>query len=344
MRAYTRILLFNLIISLFLLAPHTVTASEEYPYPLPLGVPEPIVPEYNPVTSGKVALGKKLYFDKRLSANNTISCATCHDPEKGFTDASPVSTGIDGEKGIRSAPTTLNAANYDLQFWDGRAPSLEEQAKAPLINPVEMGMPSHDAVVEKLKGIEEYRQGFEKAFGEEITIDNVARAIASFERTLLSGNSPFDRYMYGGDENALSDRAKKGLEVFRGKGRCITCHEFVGSFALFTDNKFHNLGVGMDRPNPDMGRYDVTKEEKDKGAFKTPTLRDIALTAPYMHDGSEPTLEAVVEFYDRGGKSNPHLSGEIRPLNLTKDEKKALVEFMKSLTSSDLEELIKATK
>ncbi|MFQ5956267.1 MAG: cytochrome-c peroxidase [Candidatus Brocadiales bacterium] len=334
--------LFPYFISLFLLVfTHALTAQE---YPLPLGIPELIIPEDNPITPEKVALGKKLYFDKRLSLDDTISCATCHDPKKGFADAAPVSTGIKGQKGKRSAPTVLNSALYDLQFWDGRAPTLEEQAKQPIINPIEMGVPSHDAVIEKLKGIEEYRKAFQKTFGEEINIDNVARAIASFERTLIAGNSPFDRFMYGGDKNAISDMAKKGLEVFRGKGRCLTCHEFVGSFALFTDNKFHNIGVGMDKPEPDMGRYEVTKLDKDKGAFKTPTLRNIALTAPYMHDGSEATLEEVVDLYDKGGNPNPHLSGEMRPLKLTKEEKKALVEFLKTLTSSDLKELIKAIK
>lgn len=340
MSLHTRNLFLTFIIT-FLSAFSPVLEAEEYP--LPLGVPKPIVPSDNPITPEKVALGRKLYFDKRLSANDTVSCATCHDPQKGFADAGPVSTGINGQKGTRSAPTSLDAANYDLQFWDGRALTLEEQAKSPIINPVEMGMPSHDAVVEKLKGIQEYREDFQKVFGGEITIDNIVKAIASFERTLLSGNSPFDRYTYGGDKNALSDQAKKGLEIFNGKGRCITCHEFVSSYALFTDNKFHNLGVGMDKPNPDMGRYDVTKEDKDKGAFKTPTLRNIALTAPYMHDGSEPTLEAAVEFYDKGGNPNPYLSGEMRPLNLTKEEKQALVEFLKSLTSSNIDQLIKPT-
>ncbi len=334
--------LFLVCVTLFLLiSSHAISAQEHRP---PLGVPEPIVPEDNPVTPEKVALGKKLYFDMRLSANDTVSCATCHDPEKGFADAVPLAVGIDGQKGRRNSPTTLNAANYDLQFWDGRAPSLEEQAKGPLINPVEMGMPSHDDVVKKLRGIKEYQQAFQDTFGEEITIDNIAQAIASFERTLLSGNSPFDRFTYAGDENALSDEAKKGLVVFEGKGRCITCHEFVGSYALFTDNKFHNIGIGMDKPDPDLGRYDVTKEEKDRGAFKTSTLRDIALTAPYMHDGSKKTLEEVVEFYNKGGEPNPSLSGEIRPLNLTEEEKKALVEFMKSLTSSDIDQLAKSMK
>lgn len=337
-----RIGLFLTFVSISLLIFSRALAAGEYP--LPLGIPELIIPEDNPITPEKVALGKKLYFDKRLSLDDTVSCATCHDPEKAFADAAPVSTGIKGQKGRRSAPTVLNAALYDLQFWDGRAPTLEEQAKQPITNPIEMGMPSHDALVEKLKGIEEYRQDFQKTFGEEITIDNIVKAIASFERTLIAGNSPFDRFMYGGDEKAISDLAKKGLEVFREKGRCLTCHEFIGSFALFTDNKFHNIGVGMDKPEPDLGRYEVTKEDKDKGAFKTPTLRNIALTAPYMHDGSKATLEEVVDLYDKGGEPNLHLSGEIRPLKLTEEEKKALVEFMKSLTSSDLKQLVESTK
>lgn len=305
----------------------------------PLGLPELIIPEDNPITAEKASLGKRLYFDKRLSFDDTVSCASCHDPARGFSDGLPVSVGIKGQKGTRSAPTTLNAAYLDLQFWDGRAPSLEEQVKQPLVNPVEMGMPSLDAVVEKLKGIPEYKETFEKIFGD-ITIDSVAMVIASFERTLLSGNSPFDRFFYGGDKKALSKLAQEGLEVFKGKGRCITCHEFIEGYALFTDNKFHNLGVGMEKANPDLGRYIVTKEEKDKGAFKTPSLRNIALTAPYMHDGSEPTLEKVVEFYDDGGRPNPFLSGEMRPLNLSKREKDALVEFLKSLTSNDLPGLV----
>ncbi|HHT9153058.1 MAG TPA: SdiA-regulated domain-containing protein, partial [Candidatus Hypogeohydataceae bacterium YC40] len=202
-----------------------------------------------------------------------------------------------------------------------------------------MGMPSHALPVEKLKGIEEYQKDFKKVFNGEITIDNVARAIAAFERTLLSGNSPFDRYMYGGEKEALNPLAKIGLEVFRGKGGCALCHTIGTDNALFMDNNFHNLGVGMDKPNPGLGRYNVTKQERDMGAFKTPSLRNIALTAPYMHDGSEINLEAVVEFYDKGGKLNPHLSTSIKPLNLTSIEKLALVEFMKSLTSSDIPEL-----
>ncbi len=304
----------------------------------PLGLPDLEVPADNPMTPEKVALGRKLYFDKRLSFDDTVSCATCHDLRLAGTDGGPVSTGINGQKGGRSAPPSVNAAYMDTQFWDGRAPSLEEQAKGPPINPVEMGMPSHDFLVEKLKGIEDYKREFQKVFGGEITIDNVVKAIAAYERTLLSANSPFDRFRYGGEEDAISELAKIGMGIFVGKGRCITCHTFTASHALFTDNNFHNIGVGMNKENPDLGRYLVTGKEKDKGAFKTPSLRNIALTAPYMHDGSEATLMDVVEFYDKGGIPNPNLDGAIMPLNLTYIEKAALVEFMNSLTSSDLPE------
>ncbi|MFQ5956266.1 MAG: cytochrome-c peroxidase [Candidatus Brocadiales bacterium] len=304
----------------------------------PMGLPDLEVPADNPMSPEKVALGKKLYFDTRLSFDNTVSCATCHDLRLSGTDSGAVSTGIRGQKGGRSAPPSVNAAYMDTQFWDGRAPSLEEQAKGPPTNPIEMGMPSHNFLVEKIKGIDEYREGFQKAFGGEITTDNVVKAIAAYERTLLSANSPFDRFRYGGEEDAISELAKTGMGVFVGKGRCVTCHQFTASYALFTDNNFHNIGVGMDNENPDLGRYLVTGKEKDKGAFKTPSLRNIALTAPYMHDGSETTLEDVVAFYDKGGNPNPHLDGAIMSLNLTHIEEMALVEFMKSLTSSDLPE------
>jgi cytochrome c peroxidase len=315
------------------------SATSGYPYKVPLGVIDPEIPEDNPMTPAKVELGRQLYFDNRLSVDDTVSCATCHDPKMDFAEDKKVSTGIQGKQGKRNSPTTLNAALYDLQFWDGRAPTLEEQAKGPIVNPVEMGMPSLDALVEKLKKIPEYQKSFGEVFGGKITSDNIAKAIATFERTLLAGDSPFDRYFYGKEGNAISESAKRGLEVFRGNGRCVTCHEILSSFALFTDNKFHNVGVGMDKPNPDLGRFEATKEEKDTGAFKTPNIRNAALTAPYMHDGSEPTLEAVVELYNKGGIPNRQLDGGIQPLNLTEQEKKDLVEFMKALTSPDVEKI-----
>jgi cytochrome c peroxidase len=315
------------------------SAASDYSFKIPLGVIDPEVPPDNPMTAAKIELGRQLYFDQRLSVDDSVSCATCHDPKKGFAENDPVSTGIQGKKGNRNAPTTLNAALSDIQFWDGRALSLEEQAKAPIVNPIEMGISSLDALVEKLKKIPEYQKSFKEVFEGGITADNIAKAIAAYERTLLAGDSPFDRYLYGKEENAISPAAKRGLEIFREKGRCVTCHEILSSFALFTDNKFHNVGVGMDKPNPDLGRYSVTKEDKDTGAFKTPTLRNVALTAPYMHDGGEPTLESVVELYDKGGVPNRHLDGGIRPLNLTEQEKKDLVEFMRALTSPGVEKI-----
>lgn len=341
-------------------------ARVSYEVKIPLGIPRDIweifVPPDNPITPEKVELGRKLYFDKRLSVDNTVSCATCHDPKFAFTDGKKVSEGVKGQKGARNAPTVLNAMFFEEQFWDGRAKTLEEQAKQPIINPIEMGMPDHDAVVKKLKGIPEYVDAFKKVFGGEITIDRIAQAIAAFERTLLTGNSPFDRFI-AGDQNAISESAKRGWQLFQGKARCITCHEFNRSNPFFTDNKYHNIGVAMNQEgfaelarkaellvkegkldqrkldelalNPaysELGRFLVTFNPKDIGAFKTPTLRDVELTAPYMHDGSEATLLDVIEFYNRGGNENPNLSGEMRPLNLTDQEKQDLVEFLKSLT------------
>ena len=317
-----------------------VSAASDYPVKVPLGLIDPDIPQDNPMSAAKIELGRQLYFDKRLSADDTVSCATCHDPKKGFAEHEKVSIGVQGKKGNRNAPTSLNAALYDLQFWDGRAPSLEEQAKGPIVNPVEMAMPSLDShLVEKLKKVPEYQRPFSEVFKEGITADNIVRAIAAYERTLLAGDSPFDRYFYGKEENAISAAAKRGLEVFREKGRCMTCHEILPSFAIFTDNKFHNVGVGMDKSNPDLGRYLATKEEKDTGAFKTPSLRNVTITAPYMHDGSEATLESVVDLYDKGGVPNRFLDGGIRSLNLTDQEKKDLVEFMKALTSPDVEKI-----
>ncbi len=338
--------------------------AQEAPFEVPLGLIEPEVPPDNPLTAPKIDLGRELYFDARLSVDNKVSCSTCHDPNLNFADGKPLAEGIEGRKGPRNSPTVLNSALYLEQFWDGRAPTLEEQAKGPLINPVEMAMPSHEAVEEKVRGIAEYPPKFAEAFGEdEITIDHIVMAIASFERTLLAANSPFDRFMYGGEKNALSEAAKRGLDLYEGKARCKTCHEFLSSFALFTDDKYHNIGVGMDDPAileiarraergedvtaaadeaqlKELGRYLVTKQAKDIGAFKTPSLRNVELTAPYMHDGSVATLEEAVELYNKGGQANPFLSGEIRRLNLTDQEKADLVEFMKSLTSPDIPALV----
>ncbi len=308
----------------------TESPKSDYHLDLPLGLDEFAVkiPKDNPLTKEKIALGRELYFDPRLSADETVSCASCHNPQLAFTDGQKASVGIRGQIGIRSAPTIINRVFSKVQFWDGRASSLEEQAKGPMINPIEMGNRNYDDVVKRLRNIKGYREGFKRAFGtEDFTIEQVAEAISSFERTVVSGNSPFDKFESGGDEKAISESAKRGLDIFRDKGRCSECHAGFN----FTDEKFHNTGAGMDKPNPDLGRYEITKKEEDKGAFKTPTLREIARTGPYMHDGSLKTLEEVVEFYDKGGIKNPNLDKEMKPLNLTEEEKKDLVEFLKTL-------------
>ncbi len=275
---------------------------------------------------GIVELGRSLYFDPRLSADDTVSCSSCHSPDHSFTDNKTVSTGIRGQSGVRNSPTVINRLYGKSQFWDGRASSLEEQAKGPIINPVEMGMKDHATLVAKLKGTEGYNEWFKKVFGRELNIDDLAKSIAAFERTIVSDDSKYDRYL-SGDLQAFNASERRGLDVFKGKGRCIICHGGNN----FTDELFHNLGVGMNEPNPDLGRYSQTRAEQDKGAFKTPTLRDIDSTGPYMHDGSEKTLEDVVEFYDEGGVPNPNLDRSMKRLGLNQGEKQDLVAFMKSL-------------
>lgn len=284
-------------------------------------------PKDNPYSTAKAELGRNLYFDKRLSADGTISCATCHEAQYGFTDGSPVSEGIRGQKGTRSAPTVINRAFSQAQFWDGRAPTLEEQAKGPIANPIEMGN-THEAAVATLQKIPGYAPLFVQAFGtNEIDIDRVAKAIATFERTIFSGNSPYDRYKKG-DKKAMTPEQVHGMSVFFDKAKCDRCHEN----ANFTLNAYNNIGVGMDKPDPDLGRYTVTKDPRDWGVFKVPTLREIEHTAPYMHDGSLKTLEDVVDYYDKGGVPNKNLDSNIRKLNLSDPEKKDLVAFLKALS------------
>jgi cytochrome c peroxidase len=301
---------------------------------LPLGLDEYLakIPPANPLTEAKVDLGKHLYFDVRLSADSTVSCATCHAPEKGWSDGRKNSEGIRGQVGGRNAPTVINRVFSEAQFWDGRAASLEEQALGPVQNPIEMGH-TLEGMLTTLNGVPGYKPLFAAAFGDDkITSERVGQAIASFERTIVSGNSPFDRYE-GGDKTAMSEAAIRGLAIFKDnqKGRCSICH--VGS--NLTDEKYHNIGVGMDQKDWETnhtGRYGVSKNEKEKGAFKTPTLRQIAESGPYMHDGSEATLEAVVELYAKGGNPSPHLDPEMKKLDLTEQDKKDLVEFMKALS------------
>jgi len=303
--------------------------EEAYVPVMPLGLTAGALrtPADNPITKEKVELGKLLFFDTRLSKDGTINCATCHAPEFGFAEPRKVSTGIGGAQGGRNAPTVINSGFSFFQFWDGRAPSLEEQAKGPMANPIEMGH-SLEGATKAIDEAEGYEHYFKEAFGDhDVTIDRIAQAIASFERTVLSGNSAWDRYTVGHDEHALSDSAKRGLKLFEGKAKCSQCH--VG-FNL-SDGIFHNIGVGMKAKQPDLGRFVVSGQPVDKGAFKTPTLRDISRTAPYMHDGSLATLKAVVEFYERGGEPNRNLDPKITRMKLSEQDENDLVAFLESL-------------
>jgi cytochrome c peroxidase len=289
------------------------------------------VPPGNTQTAAKILLGKKLYFDTRLSKDNTVSCATCHDPAMGWSDAGPTSKGIDDQRGGRRAPPVCNAAYNALQFWDGRAPSLEEQAKGPIENPVEMGN-THTAMLKTITGIPGYDEEFLAVFGTSpITIDQVADAIAAFERTVVTTDSPFDRYVRG-DKSALTPLEKKGLEIFNGKGHCTACH-WGGHFS---DGRFHNLGVAsIDPSKPDEGRYAITKNPTDMGAFKTPTVRDAEKRPPFMHTGGEKTLEDVVRLYNRGGgPDDANLDPLMVPLGLSEGEIQALVAFMSRAMNS----------
>ncbi len=342
-----------------------VAADEPMVVEVPLGLkaltPVAVVPGFNPVTKAKFELGKQLYFDPRVSKDGTVSCATCHNPEKGWTDGVTTSIGIAGQVGSRNAPTVLNTAYGRTMFWDGRAPSLEAQAQGPIQNKIEMGDQSYEEIIARLRTIPGYQDQFKKVFGTEVTLDGMAKAVATFERAAaLSGNSPYDQYIGGPGidpvTTALSESAKRGMVLFglelneddefrpqgvvRKKANCTSCHAGFN----FTDEKFHNLGVGWDESAArfaDLGRWAVApigaKDPADIGSFKTPTIRDITRTAPYMHDGSESSLEAVVEYYNRGGNKNPHLDVDMKPLNLTDQEKADVVAFMKSLTGTPIQ-------
>jgi cytochrome c peroxidase len=312
------------------LAGVTLASENEYDLEIPLGLDEDLfhVPKDNPLTKEKVALGHLLYFDKRLSKNGTISCATCHMPALAFTDGQPVSAGIHRQQGGRSAPTSINRGFSKAQFWDGRAATLEDQSVGPLTNPVEHGFVNNDEVVSTLNKIAGYKKLFKEAFEEKsITIQQVGKAIASFQRTLISGNSPFDKFDWDGEEKAISEAAKRGKKLFFGKARCNLCHFGTN----FSDEKFHNIGIGWKGEAVDVGRYHVTHDKKDIGAFKTPTLREISRTAPYMHDGRFVTLKQVVDHYNQGGVKNPFLDNQVIPLNLTESEKQDLVEILRTL-------------
>jgi len=345
----------------------------------PLGLPPLPIPEDNLQTPEKIALGDKLFDDKRFSSTGQVACATCHDSKKAFTD-SPLRTseGIAkaGRKltGTRNAPTVVNAAYFETMFWDGRSPSLEDQSQHPFVNPVEMGLKDHQPILKIVRSDPAYVKAFAQVFGKkgaQVTMKEVQQAIGAFERTQVAGNSPFDRYFYAGDTKALTDAQKRGFDLYVNKGRCVSCHRIEQTQALFTDNRFHNVGVGIndiqkdvpelaeaflqakaslaqvdvkvlgDKRTSELGRFAVTRDFEGLGAFKTPTLRNVAVTPPYMHDGSLKTLKDVVVHYNNGGVTkegnpvNDFLSGGIRPLNLTEAEIDDLVSFMEGLTSPE---------
>lgn len=342
---------------------------------VPLGLPPVVDPPDNPTTPEKVALGDRLFHDVRFSSTGTVSCATCHDRAKAFTD-SPLATskGIQDKTGTRNAPTVLNAAYFTSMFWDGRSPSLEDQSKHPMVNPVEMGLKDHEPVLRIVRTDPAYQAMFRAAFAiepEQVTLAEVQKAIGAFERTQIAGNSAWDRWYFGRQADAISASAQRGFAVFLGQGRCVSCHAIEQDFALFTDNRFHNIGVGVNRIQADvpklapkflaakasgkdvdvavltdpkvseLGRFAVTDTLDELGSFKTSTLRNIAVTAPYMHDGSLKTLREVVEHYNNGGVTpkdapvNDFLSGGIRPLNLSEEQIVDLVAFLESLTSPE---------
>ncbi|HXJ35221.1 MAG TPA: cytochrome c peroxidase [Candidatus Eisenbacteria bacterium] len=323
-----------------------------------------IVPKDNAQTPERVALGKKLYFDTRLSRDGTVACATCHDVSRGFTDRRNVSEGIDDKLGRRNAPTTLNALFFQTMFLDGRVPTLEDQAKLPPVNPVEMGQPDGAAVVKAIAGDPQYVEMFQKAYGRAPNYDDVGRAIAAFERTFAFLDSPLDRFL-AGDPQALSPNAQQGWILFNGKARCVSCHQISGANPLGSDNRFHNIGVSarhqdfeklatqaqkalegkegkgatdvidklaLETDLSELGRFLVTRNRSDIGSFKTLQLRNIGITAPYMHDGSLQTLWDVMDHYNKGGEANPYLDGGIEPLALSEGEIDQLVELMFAMT------------
>lgn len=327
-----------------------------------LGLPPLTIPGDNPQTQSKIDLGKRLFNDKRFSADGSISCASCHHIGKAFTDGLPVAQGLKGQRGTRNTPSITNAAFYDTLFLDGRANNLEEQSLGPLFNPIEHGLKNHQDLLNIIRQDAQYAAQFNTVFAvqtSDINLQQISKAIASYERTLIGGDSPFDRYLYGRNHKALSVSAERGLGIFKNKAHCVVCHEISWNNALFTDNRFYNIGVSFKHLEPvldsvmtavtqgknlddqpltpiqrsELGRLSVTQNLADIGKFKTPTLRNIALTAPYMHDGSLKTLEEVIEYYDKGGNKNRFIDSKIFPLHLTQQEKADLLAFLQSLTS-----------
>ena len=366
--------LFALLFAVGLLGSIAVFGGDTAENPL-LGLPPVPIPDDNPQTPEKIALGEKLYREERFSTTGDVACLTCHDPEKAFTD-SPLKTseGIEKKTGTRNSPTVINSAYFTTQFWDGRSPDLEDQALHPFTNPVEHGFVDHDPILKIVRKDSEYAAAFMDVFGKkgkEITMREVTLAIAAFERTVVAGNSPFDRFFYAGETDAITEQQKRGFDLFVNEGRCVSCHVIEQTQALFTDNRFHNIGVGIsniqkdvpelattfleaertvsevdvevltDARTSELGRFAINRDMDDIGSFKTPTLRNIAVTAPYMHDGSVETLKDVMVHYNNGGVTdvgdpvNDFLSGGIRPLDLEEEQLDDLVAFMEALTSPE---------
>src|SRR5262245_45735551 len=355
--------------ALLCLAPGFSAQQPPWKSSIPLGLPadtwDYYVPRNNPMTAAKIDLGRKLFFDPRLSADGLISCASCHDPKLAFTDGRATASGIAGRRGARNSPTLLNAMFNTGQFWDGRANTLEDQAVQPLVNPLEMGNSSYDEVVSRLRAIPEYRAEFRSVFGSEAWIELVGLALAAYERTLVSGDAPIDRFA-AGDQTAIGEAAKRGFALFRGRARCSRCHTFSDALPFFTDFNYHNTGVAMNHPDFDrlsrqaytatgtdkarevidalakqeggreLGRVLVTYQVFDIGSYRTASLRNVALTAPYFHDGSAKTLVDVVRFYNGGGRQNINRDWDLDALALAEDEQRDLVAFLESLTGRPL--------
>src|SRR5215813_5260930 len=337
---------------------------------LPADLTRSVIPSDSPQTPEKIALGQKLFFDGRLSADGSVACASCHNPERAFTDGKAASVGIHGQVGQRNSPTILNALYNKAQFWDGRAKTLEDQAALPIINPIEMGQPNLNAAVTRLGAIDDYKRAFKQVFGRAVNEQDLVRALACYERTLVSFNSPFDRFI-AGDKNAIDASAQRGWELFNTKARCNKCHALTETKrdpTLFMDYDFHNIGIGIIRHNvvalarqaeqlvnsgdvaavdraalqTDMsalGRFLFTKKDPDTASFKTPGLRNLLMTGPYFHDGSQDTLWDVMDHYNKGdGLQNPWLDEDIQPLALTENEIDDVVAFLASLTSDEYKE------
>ena len=340
----------------------------------PLGLPALPPALLKRLSKEKIELGRRLFFDRRLSLNNTISCAMCHVPEQGFTSNEiATAVGIEGRSVRRNSPTIYNVAYATRLFHDGRENTLEQQIWGPLLSRNEMGNPSVGSVISKISGIAAYRQAFQQIFGDQgVNMLSVGEALASYQRTLLSGDSAFDRWYYGRQQNALSASAQRGFELFNGRGKCSVCHLIGHDHALFSDYGLHNTGIGYrhsmgvrpgkqrimlapgvsveadsslieavaEPPVADLGRYEITQKPADRWKYKTPSLRNISLTAPYMHDGSLGSLPEVIDFYDHGGVANAELDPLIQPLHLNQQEKDDLLAFLQSLTGSNVDRLV----